>query len=1062
MAELVDQLKTTLSGSYTLDHELGGGGMSRVFLADELRLGRKVVVKVLSPELAAGISAERFEREIRLAASLQQANIVPLLSAGDTGGLPFYTMPFVEGESLRARMAHAPPLQTLDIVRILGDVARALQYAHDRGIVHRDIKPDNILLSGGTAVVTDFGIAKALSASRTSGSGATLTQIGTSMGTPAYMAPEQAAGDPDTDARADIYALGCVAYELLAGHPPFHDRSPQRVLAAHMSETPRPIASLRPDAPPALSDLITRCLAKDASDRPQSAAEVILALNVVTSGWGVPSLPPVLRYGPAAFRRALLGYAVAVVGVAVIAQAATITIGLPDWVLPGALAVMALGLPIILFTGYVQRVARRVLISTPALTPGGGPEAHGTMATIALRASPHVSWQRTTRGGIYALGAFAAVVAAFMVMRAFGIGPAGSLLASGRLNQRDAILVADFATSNTDSSVGRVVAEGVRANLSQSPSIKLFSPASVSSALARMQLPPTTRLDASHARQLASREGIKAFVTGDVTGLGNGFVVALRLISTDSGSVLASYQTTVDGPSQLVSGVDDVTRRLRGKIGESLRSVQASPPLEQVTTASYDALKAYTEATRLVDEQQDYQNAIPLLRQAVAIDTGFAMAWRKLGVAYGNSGYPQSAAADAMTRAFQLRARLADQERYMTEASYYFFGGPGNDRAKAAAALQALLARGDSTSGALNNLGLIYISRREFPQAEKLLYASMRAAPNNTLAVTNLLNALIAQGKFAESDSVLAASLKRSPNNPNLLQDLVVVKYAEGDYDRAVRLADSVDRATPSAAGRMLVRGQRAFLAMVGGRVAEGARFYNEYTAMQRQQGLATRVPVADSIFFVVLDEVQHDHDSRLSSRLDAILNALPLSALPESDRPYANLGIAYAMAGRVDRARGVLAQMAQIRDTALRRGFQSDAHQVQAEIALAENRPRDAIAEFRRADSLPDGPMLDAATASYNAGRAFDRANEPDSAIAMYEQYLHASSIDRLANDALMLPVAQRRLGELYEARGDRARAALHYAAFIDLWKGADPDLQPQVAEVRQRVARLGVAKKS
>src|SRR6266567_2519471 len=184
--DLRDTLQATLGESYTFQRELGGGGMSRVFVATETRLKRTVVVKVLSPELAADVSAERFEREIQLAASLQQANIVPLLSAGDMPGMPYYTMPFVDGESLRARLANGPPLSITESVGILKDVARALGYAHAHGVVHRDIKPDNVLLSRGTAVVTDFGIAKAISASRTAAGTATLTQVGTSIGTPAY------------------------------------------------------------------------------------------------------------------------------------------------------------------------------------------------------------------------------------------------------------------------------------------------------------------------------------------------------------------------------------------------------------------------------------------------------------------------------------------------------------------------------------------------------------------------------------------------------------------------------------------------------------------------------------------------------------------------------------------------------------------------------------------------------------------------------------------------------------------------------------------------------------
>jgi serine/threonine-protein kinase len=280
---LRDDLQAALGASYTLDRELGGGGMSRVFLADEARLGRKVVIKVLSPELAAGVSGERFEREIRLAAQLAHPSIVPLLAAGDANGLPYYTMPFVEGESLRALLAAKGSLPLNEIAGILRDIARALAYAHERGIVHRDIKPENVLLASGAAVVTDFGIAKAISASRTDAGEATLTHAGTSIGTPSYMAPEQALGDPATDSRADIYAFGCVAYELLTGVSPFHGRPIHKLIAAHMSERPADVASLRPDCPPSLAAFVMRCLEKDPDHRPQSALEVLPALEAVTT-----------------------------------------------------------------------------------------------------------------------------------------------------------------------------------------------------------------------------------------------------------------------------------------------------------------------------------------------------------------------------------------------------------------------------------------------------------------------------------------------------------------------------------------------------------------------------------------------------------------------------------------------------------------------------------------------------------------------------------------------------------------------------------------------------------
>jgi serine/threonine-protein kinase len=284
MSDLRDQLQTTLGDSLVLEDELGGGGMSRVFVAHEPALGRKVVVKVLPPEMAQAVSIDRFRREIQLAAQLQHPHIVPLLSAGETNGLPYFTMPYVRGESLRAKLMKAGELPMSETVRILREVASALAYAHDAGIVHRDIKPENILISGGSAVVTDFGVAKALTAS--GGANTSATSLGVALGTPAYMAPEQATADPSIDHRADIYSLGVVAYEMLTGATPFPGRSPQATLAAHVTEAPEVITRRRPTIPPQLALLVMKCLEKHAADRPQSATDVMHELDALSTPTG--------------------------------------------------------------------------------------------------------------------------------------------------------------------------------------------------------------------------------------------------------------------------------------------------------------------------------------------------------------------------------------------------------------------------------------------------------------------------------------------------------------------------------------------------------------------------------------------------------------------------------------------------------------------------------------------------------------------------------------------------------------------------------------------------------
>src|SRR5881398_2977972 len=491
MAELRDRLQSALGDAYRIEQELGGGGMSRVFLAEEVRLSRQVVVKVLPPALAAGVSADRFEREIQLAAKLQHPHIVPLLTAGSQGDLLYYVMPHIAGESLRARIAHERALPIGETVRILRDVCDALAYAHGHGVVHRDIKPDNVMLSGKHALVTDFGVAKAVSSSTGSGSG-TLTSIGMALGTPAYMAPEQAAGDPNADHRADLYAVGVLGYELLAGRTPFGGLSPQGMLAAQVTATPDPVTQHRDSVPPALAALIMRCLAKHPADRPQSADDVLGQLEAMATPTGstLSEVSAISSGTQAALRRShpvrvAALFALAAVGVLSLVRLLVRVLGLPDWAFAGAVVLAAAALPFMLWTGAIER--RR-----------------------ARAGAPHwLTWRRALIAAGSGFGLLGIVTGTHAAMRQLGIGPVGTLVASGVLAQRDRLVLADFENRAKDSTLGPSLTEALRVDLAQSPVVRLLDGAAVGQALYRMGRPPSAPLDLALARELVQREGAK-------------------------------------------------------------------------------------------------------------------------------------------------------------------------------------------------------------------------------------------------------------------------------------------------------------------------------------------------------------------------------------------------------------------------------------------------------------------------------------------------------------------------------------------------------------------------
>jgi tetratricopeptide (TPR) repeat protein/tRNA A-37 threonylcarbamoyl transferase component Bud32 len=1054
--DLRERLQASLGNAYAIERELGGGGMSRTYVAIEAALRRRVVVKVLSPDLAVGVSVDRFQREIQLAAALQHPHVVPVLSAGDIGGLPYYTMPYVDGESLRARIARGP-MSIGEIVPILRDVAKALAFAHQHGVVHRDIKPDNVLLAGGSATVADFGIAKAISAARTAGDaghdGAALTQLGTALGTPAYMAPEQAAGDPSTDHRADLYAFGIMAYEMLAGRAPFTGLTPQRMLAAHMSERPVTIAQLRADVPPALAELVMRCVEKEADRRPQEAADIVRYLETITSGSGASTETAALRDSHVSLPRALALWAAGAVAAAVLAKAAIVGIGLPDWVFPATLVAMGLGLPAILATHWVHRTSRRALVTTPTLTPGGSAAAPGALATLALRASPHVSWRRTTLGGVAALVTLVLVTGGWMTLRALGIGPAGSLMASGKMSERERVILADFEGSSGDSILAPTVTEAFRTDLTESANLSIMPANAVREVLRRMQRPAATPVTFAVAREIATREGIKAVVSGTVTTIGGKYALSARLLSAQTGEELAAVRETADDEGDIIPSIGRLSRKLRSRVGESLRTIQNARALDQVTTPSLAALQKYVAANRAFRTEGDFAKGEALLLEAIALDSGFAMAYRRLGIELLNQGTAPVRMQQALSRAYEHRDRLSDVERYLATAAYFSYG-PEQDKSKTIAAYEALLDLQPDNTTALNNLASEYYLRAEFAKAEELARRAVEVQPATTMTYyNNLMWSQVAQGKREEAVATAARAAKNLPQHPEVTQQLSTLAAWERKYDRALALEDSVLRARSGDLATVSASALRkgAYL-LTTGRLAEGRRAYrvsNDASARLGASGMALASQ---------LDEADHqawflDRRDDAARTLERALAETPLESLSPLDRPYERLVFVWSLAGRVDRAKAVLADFDRARDTLAFPDEEPMRGMMAGHIAVAEARWEDAVREYRATEaSRCHGcalPLL---------ARAYDLSGNADSAGAVLARYVSSpTTIFRIQySENFALAGTHKRLGELYDAKGDGAKAASHYAQFVELWKDADPELQPQVTAARNRLREL------
>ncbi len=1009
-------LVTALADRYRIERPLGVGGMATVYLAEDLKHQRKVALKVLKPEFAEALGPQRFLHEIKLVAQLNHPHILALHDSGEADGYLYFVMPVVEGESLRVRLDRDRQLAIDDAVRLTQQIAEALEYAHRQGVLHRDIKPENILLHEGEAMVTDFGIALPMDAATDT----RLTEAGESLGTADYMSPEQSKGERTLDARTDVYALGCVLFEMLAGEPPFTGHNRQSVIGKRITEPPPRVTTRRVEVPEALGDVVTKALAMSPADRYDSAAAFAEALAHQATG----ATGPLTRVNHPVTAAALFGLvSLAIVGAVYFIM---VQLGLPDWVLRAAIGLLVIGLPIIVSTAFSewQRAAR------------------------ASRQHRWLNWRRALQGGGLAFVGLGLVTAAFMAMRSLGIGPVGTLMAKGVLQSRDPILLAEFENQTSDPTLAATITNGLRIDLSQSRVVRLIDPATVTAALKRMVVDPDTVLNEALARQVAEREGLKAVLAGEVSPAGSGYLLLARLISPGDGALLAAERASAKDNTELIFAIDELSAKLRARIGESLKDVRASPALSRVTTSSLEALRKYTRAVYVDEHAGAPARAVPLLEEAVSLDTNFAMAYRKLGNVLPFLGRNE-ASIEALTRAFELRERLPERERYHVDA--YYHGAVEYDLDKLIRAYRSMLTLDPDDYRALTNLASNLSSPRLWAERESLALRAIDAAgPWQSYA--NAIFAQALQGKFIEAHATLDRFAEAIPGNPRVRPWRANLLLAQREYGQAEALLEEyiadVDRSTRSGTMHNGTDGGELSLGdlmQLRGRVTEAERWFR-----------TSRVGVYSLLGFEAIYHLAKlERVRRRSGEATRLLDSYVVDSLAPADRPYLELAEFHAASGDVDRAKALIAEYQQhVPDGLRKRPVRRQAlHRAHGEIALSESRFDDAVAAFTIVNEL-SGQCVTCGLAQLAHARI--RSGQPDSALSVYVRLVTAPTAGLQDDEVRWLPEAYRRLGELYEERNDTTKAVAHYNEFVELWKDADPELQQQVADVRARIARL------
>jgi serine/threonine-protein kinase len=971
VSDLLSRLGTALAERYQIQRELGAGGMATVYLAEDLRHHRPVAIKVLRPELAQTLGPERFLREIEIAAALHHPHVLPLYDSGEAGGFLFYVMPFEEGRSLRDRLTREGELPIPEAVRVLRDVVDALAHAHQHGVVHRDIKPENIMLSGHHALVTDFGVAKAVSEATGRHQ---LTTTGMALGTPAYMAPEQAAADPHLDARADIYAVGVVAYEMLAGRPPFVGGSPQEVLVSHMADPPEPVTTHRAAIPAGLATLVMKCLEKNRADRWQSADELLPHLEAMLTPSG--GITPVETKPVPALRRRGWRMGAAIVGAA---------------------AVLAVTLGVILRQEPATPLDDSLLAVAPfdVLAPDRDLEVWGEGLMDLLSrsldgAGPIRTLAPTIAAHRWSGRADATSAAGFGRRTGAGLAVFGTLVATGGDSARVTTALLDVATGTVlAEQEARDAADRVD-RIADSLAIRLLGD------LSRLRNIGATPLRSVGS---ASPAAIKAFRRGQQyyrrSSWDSAKIYFEQAVALDSGFALAHRGIgLVVGWSE--SGVGtQALRALELRAGNLNHGLAPRESLLVLTDSLWAALTPYFDG-----QWSRLDRLFEVVETAARRYPEDPEVWYQVGEARFHFGMsagatPQSAQ-DAFDRAIQLDSGFTPAYLHTAELGFLLEGRAGGERALAR--LLAAAPLGIEGQGAILARGLADPATAQSPEVADLL---------DTLAPEALRRAFDALQRFPDS------------------------------AESAVRLARVWAERT--AGGRAYLRWILAYR----GHLAESfARFIPPGWAEPAFRYWATHATFAqlamlgafpeDSVSAMFANWLAHGYGQGVylagrwwADRRDTVSLAQALRVYAEMVRAAPGLAVA---------------------DTAITRWA---SHCTAAYLALARGDTTDALRRFAALRDWPSVPRAYSERLTY--AQVLEARGRDGDAAAVLAQI---TDLGLPPGPIEVIWTLER--ARVNERLGNREQAARDYSFVMDVWQHADPRLQPFVDEARQGVARL------